>query len=298
VCVLDPEGDYQPLGRLRGVLALGGHNPLPRPDGIARLVEHRFGSVVIDLSLVGPSDRDIYARELLEQLARERAATGLPHWIVVDEAHLSFGGAARESAIPPGSTGYCLVTYQPSELAKEVWKALDFLLVLPSGLRRGPLGTNPVEAVEKAWPCRLAPAVDAARFGEAVLVRRASSESPRALTIGPRTTWHVRHWHKYAHAPLPAKLRFHFRDATGAEVAEASNVEEFHRGLAACSAQVVAGHAQRRDFSRWLREAIQDPELAAAVRDLEEDADASVGESEIDGLRGALLQALEERYLD
>ncbi|HME69092.1 MAG TPA: HAD family hydrolase, partial [Myxococcota bacterium] len=58
VCVIDPEGDYEPIGRLRGVLWINGRGgPLPA-GGIERLIEHRFGSVVVDMScLDGPARR-------------------------------------------------------------------------------------------------------------------------------------------------------------------------------------------------------------------------------------------------
>ena len=42
LCVLDPEGDHVSLGRMRGVLTVGGNEPLPGPEQLPRLIEHRF----------------------------------------------------------------------------------------------------------------------------------------------------------------------------------------------------------------------------------------------------------------
>ena len=53
VLVIDPEGDHVDLGRLRGVFLVGGGGALPSPEDLVRLVHHRFGSVVIDLSTAG-----------------------------------------------------------------------------------------------------------------------------------------------------------------------------------------------------------------------------------------------------
>ncbi|MCL4810662.1 MAG: HAD hydrolase family protein, partial [Thermoanaerobaculia bacterium] len=89
LCVLDPEGDHVSLGRLRGVLVVGGSEPLPGPDQLPRLIEHRFGSVVVDLSFLDPHEKAAYCRAALEELGALWKDTGLPHWLFVDEAQVA-----------------------------------------------------------------------------------------------------------------------------------------------------------------------------------------------------------------
>jgi hypothetical protein len=55
VCIIDPEGDYAALGQLHGVECLGQPGQLPDIDQVRRLLVHRFGSVIVDLSLTDPA---------------------------------------------------------------------------------------------------------------------------------------------------------------------------------------------------------------------------------------------------
>lgn len=87
LCILDPEGDYTSLEALPGVVVFGGADPLPGPRDLLRALRHPDGSVVIDLSHTSHQEKFEYVRTLLPSLATLRRATGLPHRIVVDEAH-------------------------------------------------------------------------------------------------------------------------------------------------------------------------------------------------------------------
>ena len=81
VCVLDPEGDHAPLGRLAKVLTVGGRGLVPTPDQLARLLRHPLGSVIVDLSLESPGERVTHMKALLGALAQEQTRSGLPHWM-------------------------------------------------------------------------------------------------------------------------------------------------------------------------------------------------------------------------
>jgi hydroxymethylpyrimidine pyrophosphatase-like HAD family hydrolase len=300
VCVIDPEGDYEPIGHLRGVLWVDGHAGALPPDGLRRIIEHRFGSVVVDVSRLDGPARQAYKASALAQLERERAATGLPHWIVIDEAHVPFGREADTSDyFDPSQKGYCFVTYQPGELRAEVWKELDVILALPTGRRAIPAGSpDPISVIEEMWQKPFMRVVDAARFGQAVLARRDEQPPPRVFTRAPRTSSHVRHWHKYARAKLPENLRFHFHMHTPEPAYDAANIEDLHQGLTACAAETIRFHARRADFSRWIRHVIHDDVLSAAVHDLESRISDKTADTEVDVLRAGLLSAIEDRYLE
>ncbi|MBK8595520.1 MAG: HAD hydrolase family protein [Holophagales bacterium] len=131
LCVLDPEGDHVSLGRLRGVLAVGGNEPLPGPEQLPRLIEHRFGSVVVDLSFLEPSAKLAYCRAALEELAALWSDTGLPHWLFVDEAQVALNLAHdRVEGFDPRRPGTCLTTWQPEHLPEEILESLDVVLDL------------------------------------------------------------------------------------------------------------------------------------------------------------------------
>jgi len=300
VCVIDPEGDYEPIGHLRGVLWLNGRGGSLRVGDIERLIEHRFGSVVVDMSgLDGPARR-AYKTSILAQLEQERAATGLPHWIIIDEAHVPFGREADTSEyFDPSQKGYCFVTYQPGELRAEVWKELDVVLALPAGRLPVPASSpDPISVIEEMWQKPFVRVVDAARFGQAVLARRDEVQAPRAFTRAPRTSSHVRHWHKYARAQLPADQRFHFHGDAPGPAYDAANLEDFHRALIACAPASIRFHASRADFSRWIHEVIHDDELSAAVQDLESKVSDKTADADVDIVRSGLLSAIEDRYLE
>ena len=87
LCILDPEGDYVSLEALPGVVVFGGTDPLPRPRELIRALRHSDVSIVIDMSHTPHEQKLEYMRAVLPALAVLRRRTGLPHRIVVDEAH-------------------------------------------------------------------------------------------------------------------------------------------------------------------------------------------------------------------
>ena len=296
VCVFDPEGDHGPLGRLRGVVLVGGREALPAPAQLARIVQRGLGSVVVDLSFAR-ADRAAYIGEALGALEKLRADTGLPHWIFVDEAHVPLGveGVARR-CFSPARKGFCLVTYRPVELCNGAKEGFDFFLALP-----GERGVDPEirDALARAAgfsPDALDPQLTGIGLGQAVLVRPGSPPELRVFSLAPRWVAHVRHWHKYAGSRLPPAQRFHFRNRRGATGAVVANLAEFHHEVRRSAEDVLRHHAGGSDFSRWIQDVIQDSTLAASVRPVE----ARLGpasSSAVESLRSELLEAIEKRYL-
>ena len=299
VCIVDPEGDYAALGELRGVLALGGREPLPSAGSIGGLLEHRFASVLIDLSTTDPGKRRDYLTTLLTALEAERRNTGLPHWILCDEAHEQLHNEALSELIASSPKGYCLATYRPHELSEQARRTFDFVVALSGGkdLALGE-GIDPIAAIEQICGFAL-PDEELLAPNEGVLLRPGRPADAVSFAIHPRRSPHVRHWRKYAEGRLPGHLRFQFRDEAGAPRGIAANVQEVHRALRTCAAGVLRHHAARGDLSRWLREAIQDAELALTVAALEE-AFVTTARADVDAerLRHTLLRVIERRYAD
>lgn len=302
VLVIDPEGDYAQLGTLPDVVVVGGTEPLPALEHIVALLR-QLVSVVVDLSLRPAAEREWFLSHAPALLEAQWSASGVPHWVLVDEAHgpLGAAGAARRffSADRPGR---CVVTYQPEELCDEVLDALDAVVLLP--------GSDPdrVPGVGGATDRRpgVGPEVadvgarlDALGPGEALLVEGPALRAEPVLgpvRLARRETAHARHWHKYVSHFLPAELRFYFRDEDGDAGPPAANLAEFHGELVRCTAGVLRHHAARADFSRWIRDVFRDHELAEVIEAAERhvvDGPPALAETG----RRRLLLAIEHRYL-
>jgi hypothetical protein len=289
--LLDPEGDHGALGRLRGVLVVGGHDRLPEPRRLPALVQHRFGSLVVDLSHLSAAEKRAYSRDALLALQAERAATGLPHWIFLDEAHDPVGTAgAAADAYDPSQKGVCLVTYHPHELCAKAIDGTDFFL-FPLGPRSAPqLGS----LLQVAGVGEVDPAWSRPEVGRGHALRVAGrGRAPELFRVGVRSSLHVRHWHKYVSAQLPERHRFLFRDARGLTGDSAANVAEFHHELLRAPDAVIAHHSAHGDFSRWARQVLQDEVVGELLARAERELPRGPGAARI-----ALLTALETRYAD
>lgn len=295
VVVIDVEGDHAGLGSLPGVLLMGGPNRLPTPEEISAPICRAFASVVVDLSRLAPDEQDVFVASLLAVLDDVRRRTGLPHWVIVDEAHRAYGtgsGARPWSSAP----GHCLITWDPSSLHPDARSAIDVVLALPSRPDATGPGSEPGDETATllaAWPRR--DDVDPVAVfrelhpGQALLV--GPDGRVESFALATRRTTHVRHWHKYALAELPADKRFRFRDHDGVTGQVAANTFEFHHILGLCDASVVDHHLRQHDFSRWARDSLQDAVLAATVAAIERDHGVDVGPT-----RERLVRAIEDRY--
>ena len=239
--VLDPEGDHHGLGELRDVIITGGHEGrLADPAEVVRLLRNGRTSVVTDLSHLDTPARAAYATDLASEVEAHRAATGVPQWVVVDEAHVPIGRdvTARRMLNPPAK-GYLLVTWQPAELSADALLALDAIITLGSARPESRFIeiTAAVADMPRAEIARLLSGPD----GRAVLAWRQRPGQAVAFTLGLRTTPHLRHAHKYGWAGVEPARRFYFKTgpdtATGAV---AANLDDLEAELGRCDRGVPA----------------------------------------------------------
>jgi hydroxymethylpyrimidine pyrophosphatase-like HAD family hydrolase len=292
--VVDIEGDHLGLDDLRGVLSVGGAEPLPRPDEVHRLIRHRFGSVVLDLSLLAPEQQDAYIARMPRAMERERDATGLPHWIFIDEAHrLVISDPTATRVFDQSHRGVCLVSYQPEHITGVSPDNVDVVILTP--------GLEPEQVAGMAQATgrtiqHIAALLDGASLGEAVIIEPATAPGcDRRFRVGPRRTAHVRHWHKYARLPLDQSLHFQFRTRGGQPTGSAAtSLYEFHHILRQSADEVIEHHLEREDFSRWIHAATRDDELCASFAESERALD----QTDIGAIREALVLAIERRYLE
>jgi hypothetical protein len=296
LCVLDPEGDYRSLEMLPGVTVLGGADPLPKPRDLLRALRHADVSVVIDLSHASHADKRAYVATVLPALAALRRRTGLPHRIVLDEAH-HFLAETDDGAnlLDLELNAYTLVSYRASRLPQAVLAASQAIIVTRE--------SDPAEAralyalCQTCAPQRSSDAWEQLfghlTTGEAVVlpVTEEAQGDLRHIRLAPRLTPHVRHLAKYIDVPVVDAHAFVFwRQGTPKE--RARTLREFIDHLAHQPAADVQDHARRGDFSRWIGEVFGDYPLALAVRDLETESRGG----RRDDLAERLTQSIRARY--
>jgi hydroxymethylpyrimidine pyrophosphatase-like HAD family hydrolase len=294
--VFDPEGDHRGLGKLHGVFVTGGQEDrLADPADVVRLLRNGYSSVVIDASCLDADGQASYAARLAGEVEAHRVATGLPQWVVMDEAHGPVGrtGTAR-SMVNPAGKGYLLITWKPEELSGDVLASLDAVLTLGS-----PCPGNAL--VDLTAAVADMPRADIARLldgppGRAVLAWRQQPRQPAAFTVGARMTPHLRHEHKYSQAGVEAAHQFHFRTEPGIPTgAVAANLIELEAELAGCDEGVLRHHCPGRDFSRWAADIFHDRPLAASLAAAEGSLTRQSPGAVVEQVRLALVAALQDR---
>jgi len=293
--VIDPEGDHVGLGRLYGVLVVGADGWLPPPEQLVRLVHHPDTTAVADLSTLDPDDQAAYLRGLPVEVTAHRAATGLPQWVVIDEAHGSIGrhGAAR-ALFDPASKGHCLVTWLPQDLPGAALAGIDAVIALGAPEPAAPL-VDLVAAVADLPRAAVAGLLQSAPAGTAVLADRTRPRRVVVFTPAPRLTPHERHAHKYGRVPVDPARRFYFRGhgdiPTGVS---AGNLPELRTVLARCERDVLRHHCPNGDLSRWIREVFHDPHLAEQVAAIEHTIQPATPAALVEAARLDLLARLQQ----
>jgi hydroxymethylpyrimidine pyrophosphatase-like HAD family hydrolase len=264
VCVIDPEGDYEVLRGLPQAAWAEIRREGAWDEVMAAFVKNSGATAVADLTALPHEAKVALAARGLARLRALRQRRGVPHWIVIDEAHYLL----HEGGIPAGEVGMdgkgiCLATYRGSWLAPAVLAAMDVVIV---GRTTEPRELAFVAGLPTAGA--LVARIAASLPGGDFVLQRAGA-APVTFMPATRTIAHVRHLLKYTDHGVAPVHRFVFRSADGQEVALASTLAEFHQALGDVDAAVLTSHASRGDFSRWLREVLSAGALAARFAKLE-----------------------------
>ena len=264
--VIDPEGDHVGLSRLPGVHLVDGGAGLPSPHDLLALFRLRQASVVLDLSSLQPEAQLDYLDRLPAAIAAERARSGVPHWVLYDEAHQQ-AWLEQSHRIAVG-TGSCLVTWRPELLSADLTDSVDVAIHIAEG---SPTGRT-----------------------EATLT---TAGRTRRFRIGRRISEHVRHQRKYAVTPLPPERRFYFceKNQTGS-AASAATLEEFRHRVGHIDSHTLEYHLARGDFSRWVAGVLTDRTLAGELARVE-DAWVTRRAALTEEAREQIVRAVEDRYL-
>ena len=222
-----------------------------------------------------------------------RRTTGLPHKILLDEAHYFLGGADVSQLIDPELAGYIFVTYRVSSLPEPVRATADAVVMVTR--EADPEEAKVLLAMCRPQPCAgVSPAVfrDLGTTEAALLPGAEEAHGQvRRFQMSPRLTSHVRHRAKYLDMPVLDSQAFVFT-GNGRPAARAHSLKEFAGLLAILPAEHLAGHLRRHDFSRWIDDVFRDRPLAAHLRTVE----ARVETDDSREVLEALAQAIRARY--
>ena len=272
VCVIDPEGDYSSLEALPGMTVLGGDDPPPTPRELLRALRYPDRSVVIDLSKRPHDEKMQYIRTLLPALNILRRRTGLPHRILLDEAHYYLHDANAGQLLDFERNGYTVVTYCASRLPKALLAATDVMIVTCE--------SNPAEVEALGRWCARCSQIDVSQWtmvghlkvGQAVAlpITEETAGALRLFTIAPRITPHVRHREKYVDVPVSEHRAFVFGANGQPSAHRARTLRQFVAALEGTAPTLLEGYLVRGDFSRWIGDVFGDRALADRLHALEE----------------------------
>lgn len=255
--VVDVEGEHEGLTQMRGVLKAGSDERLPTPQEVARLLRHRFGSVVLDLSQLGDAKRGSYLAALPAVIESERARTGLPHWAVLDEAHCMLNLDPCLAIMSASAyRGYLMITYQSEVLERIKTMTPDVLFLMPE---TDSLQINAASELMGVDAADINACLARATYDDALLM---AHHRVSLFTVGHRLTAHVRHERKYVVMDLPDYLRFYFNDS---DQSTAATVAELLQYVEEGDPDVTLRHCLAHDFSRWITNVLHDGRLGQEV---------------------------------
>lgn len=286
VVVIDPEGDYHVLAPLPGVSWTEVADRGDWERALERFDHDPQACVVLDLSTLPQAKKVELMETGLELLRERRQRCGMPHWVILDEAHYSLHlDGVADRALGIEDKGFCLVTYRASRLRESVLKATDVFLFA---------STTAAEELDFLRPLLDGLSADAASvvstlpnlpLGEFLLVRTEGAGAlVQTFVAAPRLTSHVRHLRKYAEGRLPDDRCFFFRTPDGRLAATAESLGGFLHAVTRVGEEVLRFHAARGDFSRWLLDVFADRELGRQLAKIER----RWGRDEIRDLRHAV----------
>jgi HAD superfamily hydrolase (TIGR01484 family) len=286
ICLFDPEGDYEEMEQL---ITVGGPQRVPSEVEILEILNNPSRSLSVNLLGVPLADRPSFFQSALTRVQELRFKTGRPHWIVVDEAHhvLPAELGTADGTVAKELTNLFLVTVHPDLVSPAVLSSVGGIIAVGSdphsvfklfnkaarkNLQVGTLGQGQAAGSVVAW-----------RFGD--------SAGPCSVEVQPAKGQRKRHLRKYASGELGEDKSFYFRGKDGKLNLRAQNMNLFAQLAEGVDDETWTFHLCHGDYSRWLREATKDKEIAEAVERIEKDGNLSFAES-----RRQIIDAIRKHY--
>ncbi|MCI0701471.1 MAG: HAD family hydrolase [Planctomycetia bacterium] len=285
--VVDPEGDYINADFASHV---GNPTQAPRAEDVTDALHDPKRSIIVNLLGVPVAERPKFFTQLLPRILEEKARTGRPHWLLIDETHhlLPPGPESSAPAMLLPDRGLMFVTVHPGSVDRSALANIGTLLVV---------GGHPTQTVAdlckaanvKAPAC---PQVEDDKLptGDAMMWRKGEKAAVIVHTKPPRTE-RKRHSRKYAEGNLGPERSFYFRGPKDKLNLRAANLHQFLQLADGVDDETWEFHRTSGDYSKWVRAQIKDNQLADELAELEVNRDASPKDS-----RAAIRAAIEARY--
>jgi hypothetical protein len=287
VCLFDPEGDYDEFEQF---VTLGGPQRVPSTSEVLEVLNTKHHSLSVNLLGVPLADRPSLFMSLLSRIQELRAKTGRPHWIVIDEAHHLLPSTLDSAslAIPRDLSTFALVTVHPDRVARAILSSINGIIAIgsdPAAVMAQFVAGSGKELARTELP----PASREA--GEVLAWLFSDGSRPVKVRVEPAKAELQRHRRKYATGELGEDKSFYFRGAEGKLNLRAQNMKMFAQMAEGVDEETWAHHLRKSDYSRWLREAVKDQEIADEVAGIERNRKLPPSES-----RNQILDVIRRHY--
>jgi hypothetical protein len=211
-------------------------------------------------------DRPALLSDFISAIANLRAKIGRPHWVLMDEAHhllpaeRDVSATASLESLPP----VILVTVEPATLAVDALRRVDDIFAV---------GDKAAETIAGFARALSIPAPELPRApldkGEALFWRRSAGDRAQIMKSHAPAEKAERHIRKYAEGALGEDKSFYFRGPSNALNLRAQNLTIFMQMADGVDDDTWLHHLRANDYSRWVREAIKDDQLAVELEQIE-----------------------------
>jgi HAD superfamily hydrolase (TIGR01484 family) len=263
ICVFDPEGDY---AEFRSAVVFGDAKSPPKLAEVIKLLERPDDSFAINMLSVPLEDRPALLSDFISAIANLRAKVGRPHWVLMDEAHhllpaeRDVSATASLDSLPP----VILVTVEPKTLAVDALRRVDDIFAV--GAKAAETIADFARSLSISAP--ELPQSSPSK-GEALFWRRSAGNRAQIIKLHAPAEKTERHIRKYAEGTLGEDKSFYFRGPANVLNLRAQNLTIFMQMSDGVDDDTWLHHLDAHDYSRWVREAIKDEDLADELEQIE-----------------------------
>ena len=262
-CIFDPEGDY---AELANSVCVGDAKTPPVIDEALDLVRKAAANVVINTQALSLADRPVCFNKLMPRLLSLRAASGRPHWILVDEAHHQMDASRNDfdDLLPKHVWSIVFITVHPEAMSANALRSVETVIAL------GDTAPETIAAFCRAIGVDVPLDMPVVEADEILFWEPRSGRPVAVKAIMPKQT-RERHKAKYAQGELDPDASFYFRGRHGKLQLRAQNLMLFVQIAQGVDEDTWQYHRERQEYSTWFRDVIKDRELADETSAIERD---------------------------
>jgi hypothetical protein len=283
--LVDTEGDYE---NLPGCRTLGTEKHAPHLPEVKQVLDESKVDLILNLVGVAANDRPHWFAALIATLQEARLRTGHPHWIIIDEAHhvLPSEWAPASAELSNEFVDVVLITVHPEHVSRHPLNKVNTAII--GGKQPLKMLEEFARITERAAP--VCPEVDLER-GQVVASFVDQERVCAPMEGKPSRTQHDRHKRKYAQGQLEEERIFHFRGPGAKMDLRVQNLNMLVQLAEGLDSEAWQFHLKRGDYSKWMRHALKDSQLADEVEIVEKEESLQDGET-----RARIIAAIQQKY--